>query len=113
MLSTALPRAGLTLALLFALAAPAAAQAPLYSGLGGDQGYGTECLFRNDDRSSSAIDITPAFPSGLRFFDSTFTTVYVNTNGNITFGGGVSTYTPDAFPLSRTPTHDSSINATE
>ena len=104
MLSTALPRAGLTLALLFALAAPAAAQAPLYSGLGGDQGYGTECLFRNDDRSSSAIDITPAFPSGLRFFDSTFTTVYVNTNGNITFGGGVSTYTPDAFPLSRTPT---------
>ena len=80
-----------------------AAQAPLYSGLGGEQDFGTECLHRNDDETSPEIDLTPAFPAGLKFFqDEPYTTVYVNTNGNITFGGGVRQYTPDPFPLDRT-----------
>ncbi len=65
--------------------------------------YGTECLSPNDDGSSAAIDLTPAFPSGLRFFDQTHTTAYVNTNGNITFAGSLSTFTPNAFPVADQP----------
>lgn len=83
----------------------ASAQAPLISGLGGNAGYGPngQCLGRNDDGSSAGIDITPYFPNGLRFFDRTHTRVYVNTNGNITFNGPVSTYTPRSFPVADQP----------
>ena len=82
---------------------PAAAQAPLLGGLGGPADYGSTCLYPNDDGSSSAIDITPAFPSGLRFFDRTHTQAFVNTNGNISFSGGVRTYTPNPFPVADQP----------
>ncbi len=87
------------------LAVPAAAQAPLISGLGGPAGYGPsgQCLSPNDDGSSAGIDITPYFPGGLRFFDRTHTRVFVNTNGNITFSGPVSTYTPESFPVADQP----------
>jgi hypothetical protein len=57
----------------------------------------------NDDGSSLAIDITPAFPGGLNFFGTTYRSVFLNTNGNITFNGAVGTYTPDAFPVSDQP----------
>lgn len=80
--------------------------AELRSGFGGTAGYGsdTSCLRQNDDGSSAPIDITPYFPMGLRFFTPTpHTRIYVNTNGNITFGGPVPTYTPSAFPVSSNP----------
>lgn len=98
-------RALAPLALALVLAAPtaASAQASLVSGFGGVVGYGTQCLSRNDDGSSAPIDITPFFPAGLRFFDQTHTSVYVNTNGNITFSGRVSTYTPTSFPIAAQP----------
>ena len=81
-------------------AAPRArAQATLISGLGGTAGYGTSCLGMNDDGSSNAISITPYFPGGLHFFTGTHTQLFVNTNGNITFNGPVSTYTGSAFPF--------------
>lgn len=88
-----------------ALMAPslALAQVPLIGGLGGPRGYGAQCLCPNDDGSSVAIDLRPAFPSGLRFFDRTHTTAYVNTNGNITFSGPLPTYTPRAFPVANQP----------
>jgi hypothetical protein len=78
--------------------------ATLVSGLGGPGGYGTNLLYYNDDGSSCSggsgpIDITPAFPSGLTFFGMTFTQLCLNTNGNITFGGPVSTFTPRMFPV--------------
>ncbi|HJK89095.1 MAG TPA: nidogen-like domain-containing protein [Polyangiaceae bacterium LLY-WYZ-15_(1-7)] len=85
------------------LAASAAAQAPLIDGFGGTVDYGDDCLSPNDDGSSAAIDLTPAFPAGLRFFDRTHTTAYVNTNGNITFSGPLSTFTPRAFPVADQP----------
>ena len=83
----------------------ARAQATLISGLGGPAGYGStsSCLARNDDGYSAVIDLTPYFPGGLQFFSGTHTSLYVNTNGNVTFSGPLSTYTPDAFPVASQP----------
>jgi hypothetical protein len=86
---------------LFATGARAAV--PLLTGFGGPRDYGPDCLSPNDDGSSAVIDITPAFPSGLRFFTSTHVSAYVNTNGNITFSGAVPVYTPDPFPVADQP----------
>lgn len=93
-------RASVVLSALFLWSAVASAQAPLLTGLGGERGYGPTCLFRNDDGSSPAISLATAFPAGLNFFGTTHTSVYVNTNGNLTFGGAQSTYTPCPIPLS-------------
>jgi MYXO-CTERM domain-containing protein len=90
-------------AALLALAPPAYAQATLLSGYGGTLGYGTECLYPNDDGSSAVVDLVPAFPSGLLFFGAVQSSAYVNTNGNITFSGPVSTFTPAAFPIAAQP----------
>ncbi|MEM9071540.1 MAG: nidogen-like domain-containing protein [Myxococcota bacterium] len=77
--------------------------APLFSGLGGPEDFGTDCLHPNDDGSSREIDLRSAFPSGLQFFDDVHTSVYVNTNGNITFSGPLSTFTPNPFPVANRP----------
>lgn len=79
--------------------------APLITGLGGPAGYGAsgQCLSPNDDGSSAMIDLSSSFPGGLRFFDRTHTSLFVNTNGNITFSGRVSTYTPNPFPVADQP----------
>ncbi|XP_033763976.1 sushi, nidogen and EGF-like domain-containing protein 1 isoform X2 [Pecten maximus] len=53
-----------------------------------------QLLQPNDDGSSSQILFS--FP----YFNNTQTSAYVNTNGDITFGRSLSTYTPSAFPLS-------------
>ena len=94
-------------ALLLLLVTPATgqAQATLLNGFGGAAGFGPngQCLSPNDDGSSASIDITPYFPSGLRFFDQTHTALFVNTNGNITFSDRVSTYTPTPFPVADQP----------
>jgi len=82
---------------------PSAAQAPLLTGLGGASDFGGDCLSPNDDSSSAAIDLTTAFPGGLSFFGRTHTSAYVNTNGNITFSGGLFDYTPDPFPVADQP----------
>jgi len=84
------------------MAGTAAAQPMLETGLGGPNDYGTSCLSYNDDGSSVAIPLVDAFGmDGLNFFGTTHNTMYVNTNGNITFSGPVATFTPAAFPLSR------------
>lgn len=85
------------------LSSSAVANVPLHDGLGGPRDYGTDCLSPNDDGSSAAIDITSAFPAGLRFFSGTHTQVFVNTNGNITFSGPEPVYTPEAFPVASRP----------
>lgn len=67
----------------------------LVGGLGGDAGYGEFVLTRNDDGSTGAIDITSVFgESGLNFFGANYTQLFVNNNGNITFGDPLSAYTP-------------------
>jgi MYXO-CTERM domain-containing protein len=101
-------RAASVLCVLAAVLLPALrgeAQATLITGLGGPAGYGdtASCLSRNDDGSSNSIGITSAFPTGLRFFGGTHTSMFVNTNGNITFSGAVPAYTPAAFPVADQP----------
>ncbi len=105
----------LQLPLLAALSAPAEA-VPLLTGFGGPTGYGLpqNCVHPNDDGSYAgppptsgypavAIPIMTAFPSGLNFFGNTYRSMYVNTNGNITFRGAVGTYTPMPFPVADQP----------
>lgn len=87
-----------SLASAFVASGPAHA-APLLSGLGGPGGFGAGNLAANDDGSSAEIDVRAAFPGGLRFFGMTFTSLYVNNNGNVSFGGPNGTFTPEAFPV--------------
>ena len=85
--------------------------ADLIGGFGGAAGFGDHtvgggvngCLSQNDDGSSPRLDITPYFPGGLRFFSTTHTSLFLNTNGNITFSDRLSTFTPDAFPVASRP----------
>ena len=58
-------------------------------------GFGEQYLVRNDDDSTDAIDITSVFGAqGLNFFGQSHTRIYINNNGNITFNGTLSSYTP-------------------
>jgi len=86
--------------LLALLAGPSHAHAaPLLTGLGGPAGFGTGNLPGNDDGSSEEINVRMAFPDGLHFFGSTFFALFVNNNGNVSFGGSNGTFTPEAFPV--------------
>jgi MYXO-CTERM domain-containing protein len=66
-------------------------------------GPGDGILPANDDGSSPAIALAPAFPEGLRFFGGPYMSMYVNNNGNITFNGSLGTYTPNPFPVATQP----------
>jgi Ca2+-binding RTX toxin-like protein len=55
---------------------------------------GNSTLEANDDSYSGFFDITPVFESGVNFFGRTYTGLYVNNNGNVTFGNPLSQYTP-------------------
>ncbi len=68
----------------------------LANGLGGAAGFGESMVPVGDDNSTGAVDITSIFGAGgINFFGQTYTSLFVNNNGNITFTGGLSTYTPD------------------
>ena len=58
---------------------------------------GGSTLSRNDDGSSSFIDLSNIFLNGLNFYGTTYNGLYVNNNGNVTFGSPLSTYTPGAI----------------
>lgn len=68
--------------------------ASLVNNLGGEYGFGEASVYRNDDGYSDAIDITSVFPEGINLFSNTYDSIYVNTNGNITFRSGLYSYTP-------------------
>lgn len=78
--------------------------ATINTGLGGPQGVG-EGSFRaspltagNYDDGSILIDITSVFgPAGIDYFGTNYTSLYINTNGLITFTAPVTTYTPTAL----------------
>ena len=75
--------------------------ASIYTGLGGPQGVG-EGSFRagpltagNYDDGSILVNITSVFGSqGINYFGTNYSSIYINTNGLITFGGPVTAYTP-------------------
>jgi hypothetical protein len=54
---------------------------------------GHTVMARNDDSFESA-SLLAAFDKGFNFFGTKYTSVFVNNNGNLTFGSGLSGYTP-------------------
>ena len=78
------------------------AQATLLAGLGGPLGFGTSSLSRGSDSVSSEVSLTPLFPTGFDFYGRHYTSVFVNTNGNLSFGTALPTFTPTPFPLGAT-----------
>jgi VCBS repeat-containing protein len=70
----------------------------LISGIGTATGYGNLALGAGDDNSSGAIDIKSVFgAAGINFFGTSYTSLYINNNGNITFSYPLSAYTPTAI----------------
>jgi gliding motility-associated-like protein len=53
--------------------------------------------YRNDDGSSSAIPI----PFSFCFYGTNYNSIYINNNGNISFGSAYSTFTASGFPSSQ------------
>ncbi len=84
---------------------PVAPGGSLVSGLGGTAGYGEIEAPRNDDGYMllDSSQVSQVFESGLNFFGSTYDSFYVNTNGSISFGSGISTFTPSAITGGGTP----------
>ncbi|MGF1455573.1 MAG: nidogen-like domain-containing protein [Alphaproteobacteria bacterium] len=66
----------------------------LVTNLGGPAGFGENSVSRNDDGSSPLIDLSSLFPGGLNFFGENFSSVFVNTNGNVTLDNPLATFTP-------------------
>ena len=80
-------------------------------GTGGATGFGTVVSFnpdytgvggtRTDDGSTNALSLTSVFGSqGLDFFGTSYTSLYINNNGNLTFTGPNSSYVPSALTSS-------------
>lgn len=70
----------------------------LVTGLGGTLGFGEQVFFRNDDSSLGPIDITSVFgAAGLDFFGNTYSSLFINNNGNITFNSAFGGYTPSSI----------------
>lgn len=91
------------LALGSGLAFERAEAAPLIRELGGTSGFGTLAMGRNDDGSSGVIALGAGFPYGIKLFSDSYTNLYINNNGNITFKAPLSTYTPIPFPVTNLP----------
>ncbi len=69
--------------------------ASLIGGLGGSAGFGEESMPRNDDSPSIPIDLTSVFGlTGLNFFGATYTGLFLNYNGSISFSSGITSFSP-------------------
>ena len=53
----------------------------------------------NDDASSGAVALGIGGASGIDFFGTSFTNVFVNNNGNVTFGSPLSQFTPNGLAI--------------
>jgi hypothetical protein len=69
----------------------------LVNGLGGAAGFGEGAMIREDDEPSLHLDLSAVLPGGLNFFGITYTSLYLNYNGSITFGTPLEEYTPTAI----------------
>src|SRR5436190_1210963 len=66
----------------------------LVNTFGGANGYGTSVLPRNDDGSTGSINLSQVFETGLNYFGTTYSSLFVNNNGNVTFGSSTGQFTP-------------------
>lgn len=66
----------------------------LIDGLGGEAGFGENAAPRNDDGYSEFVDLSGVFGDGLNFYGAVYTGLYVNTNGSVTFGSPLASFTP-------------------
>ena len=64
-----------------------------------DVGFTTNTLAANDDGSTGAV----AIGFNANFFGTTYSQLYVNNNGNVTFNGPLSTFTPFDLVTTGTP----------
>ncbi|MCC6202803.1 MAG: VPLPA-CTERM sorting domain-containing protein, partial [Gammaproteobacteria bacterium] len=71
------------------LAVPQADAIPIRS----NPGFATSSLAANDDDSTGLVNLGIS----ANFFGTTYTSAYINNNGNITFDSALWTYTP--FPI--------------
>jgi hypothetical protein len=55
-------------------------------------GFNTGSMGRNDDSSSAPREL--GFSNGINFGGNTYSKLFVNNNGNVTFGCALSTFTP-------------------
>lgn len=74
----------------------------LINGLGGDAGFGEHSLAVGDDNSQE-VDISGIFENGLNLCGSSYSSLYINNNGNITFGSALSSYSPTAIRETEIP----------
>ncbi|MBB3224242.1 nidogen-like domain-containing protein [Pseudoduganella umbonata] len=86
----------IALAVFAAFASGSAGADTLLSGFGGDRDFGTRIMQPNDDGSSSALTL----PFQINFFGNAYSNYWVNNNGNISFDGPLSRFTPSLFPIS-------------
>ena len=60
-------------------------------------------LARADDSGSVEVDLSSVFTGGLDFFGVNYQKIWINTNGNVTFGSALSQYTPSGITGGSTP----------
>ena len=87
----------LLLTTVLALGSASASAALITNDLGGSAGFGEGTLSANDDGSTAFLDLSSIFSGGLNFFGTSYTGLYLNNNGNVTFDGILSTFTPPAL----------------
>lgn len=73
--------------------APSLADAQAFRRGPGTAGFASNTLPRNDDGSTGLVDIG----FGVNFFGDSFTRLFVNNNGNVTFNNPLGVYTPSAI----------------
>jgi hypothetical protein len=67
----------------------------LVNGLGGASGFGENFLARTDDGSTGLINLISIFgENGIKFYGNSFTGLYINNNGSVSFNSSLSTFTP-------------------
>lgn len=96
--------AGALLTTAFLGAAASSYAVTLDNSLGGPRGYGTQALAREDPGEDDTAFIAFNSPFPMNFFGTTYNQIFVNGNGNITFGGEMPVYFRQAFPFADRPT---------
>ena len=77
--------------------------ATMISGLGGFSGYGENSIKASGvdtgdlDDGSKFVDITSVFSGGINFFGTTYSGLYINTNGILTFESAETAYSPSGI----------------